>query len=312
MTNLNETSLNLLNPQTGGFIAWIVFGTINTISSILIICTIVIWKPLHSDTQFIAANLAVCDIGMSLSTIGIAIYHLHNVYFQIPEVMLYSTCFTKSVARLIFLLIIPVFHTVLSLDRFISAVFPVMYRNRSRYYFLILTCTVWLGTPCMLVSLYFANFKSDNLVPLCMSRYATDATTSLVSGNFALIMSSLSVLIYIALVAILQYQIKKSSNATGNVAEIGNQIRNKVTLSVALIALLNFLSYTGFTAVSYISGSLVSNSTALSPYWNIFYVLGGVFSFGVYIRCQTQFKDGFHYFLGKIKLKSNNTVTSMY
>lgn len=305
--NLNDVSLIMLKSQTGAFYVWIALGTVNLTAAIGIILTIATWKPLHTDTQFFIANLAVCDVGISLSTIGPAIYHLRNIYFDFPEVMLQSICFGKVVGQFMFMLLIPVFHAVLSFDRFTSAVFPYIYKKRSRYYSKIVACSVWIVSPCITASLH-SSVSNTLMVVQCLGRYAVNSGTQYTYGEISI--SSLSLFIYVLLMTVLQIQIRKSRNGNGNVAEIGKQIRNKVTKSVALTGLLNFLSYTSSLCVTLAIIKYSSTPYIIGPYFNAFYIFGGIFSFLVYFCCQKEFQNGFYNMMKKIQIKCNTTTVN--
>lgn len=304
----NETSIMLLKSQMGAFIAYIIFGSVNIIAAILIISTIAIWKPLHSHTQFFAVNLAFCEIGISLCGIGTAINHLYNIYFEIPEVMLQTTCFKQAVSQYMFMLLVPSFHVVLSFDRFISALFPFIYRKRGDFYSLVVACIVWIISPCVTASLY-SSVSYNITVVECVARLAINANASQMYVITEISLSLLSLSLSATLMIVLQIQIKKSGGTNGNITEIGKRMKNQATQCVAIIALFNFLSYTCSLLISLAVYHLSSNPESVGLYFNVLYSLGGVYSFIVYFQCQKRFREGFYYLLTKIRINSNNTVS---
>lgn len=117
---------------------------INTIAATLTLATILVWKPLKNDTQLLVGNLALSEIGLSISSIGLASYHLHNIRFGISGRMSQRECFPKAGAIALFITLNASFYFVLSIDRFLAAVCPMFYRTRNRRYVIFVTSFVWL------------------------------------------------------------------------------------------------------------------------------------------------------------------------
>lgn len=151
------------------FIVWIVFASMNMVAAVMTILTIATWKSLCTDTQFFAVYLMFCEIGLSLCSAGGAIYHLYNIYFKIPVVMLQSTCFRQIVLQYIFIFLILVFHAVLSFNHFVSAVFPLIYQKWSRYYSLIIVIIVWT-VSCSITATLYGSVSDSLMIVQCLSK----------------------------------------------------------------------------------------------------------------------------------------------
>lgn len=294
----NEASVALLNSQTGAFVLWICCGSLNGLAAIFTILCIILWKPLHTDTQFLAANLALSEIGLSLCVVGPAIYHLRNIYFGYSEVMSENACFSQVFGQYLFMLLIPVFNGVLCLERFLATVFPFYYKRRHRCYVYFITFSIWTICPWITFSLY-AGFTDNLLVVECIGRFISTAKARVLYLALEMTVSVLSFTLYILLILILRLEIKKAMTKGQSFIEISQRMRNKVTRSVALTALAHLVTYTGSIICAIIVANFTSNSSILGPYFSAFHVFGGILTLPVYLICQQNFRDAFRYMFQK-------------
>lgn len=299
-----ELSLVILQSQGVAFVCWIIVGSINLIFAILTLTVFSSWKPLHTDTQFLAGNLAVSEIGLSTSTVVLAIYHLHNLYNDIPENITKNECFIKTVWQVLFLFLQAMFHVAISCDRFFAAIFPMRYNDRNKNYKFILAAAIW-SAATVLTMLLYQDVDKNEMVLICFTRKLYgDAVAKITTGLFVTF-SLLSVTIYIICLIILKLQIAKTGMTDGNVAEIGIRMRNKVTQSLAIIAFIHFATYTSGSAGSLLMVSLDKKADYLTSYFALLMNFGGISSFGVYYSRQLQFREGIR-FLTKCRQGSGN------
>lgn len=108
-----------------------------------------------------------------------------------------------------------------------------------------------------------------------------------------LTLSMLSVGLYIVFVLTLQIQVRLFKHSSGNVAEISNRMRNKVTRSLAIAATLQFITFTSSLLSTLAITAYSSNPVAINPYFMATRALGGLTSFIVYYMYQNKFREGF-------------------
>lgn len=293
-TNLSlpELSLSILNSQMVAYALWIVIGFFNVVTSILTLVVFVMWKPLHTHTQVFAGNLAVCEICGSLSLIAPAIEHLYNYYSQINEIMPKRLCFPRIVWQLLFLNLLTHFHIMLSVDRFLAAIVPIFYKSRTRLYSTLSCITIWIISIGFTFSVYLDVSKSETML-VCLTRYiAGEIFVTIVISYFVLI-SILSVCIYLLIGIILKWQIYKAQQIDANFAEMKTRMRNRINGSLLLNAFIHFITYTSSCICSWLLSNIaITNAVIIAPYSTIMYSFGGISTFTVYYCCQQQFRSG--------------------
>lgn len=303
---LIEGSLFLLKSQRNAYISWIFVGFINIISAFFTLIIFITWKPLRTDTQFLAANLAISEIGISFSTMGPAVYHLYNEYFELHEVQSQTTCFGKIIVQYSFLLLLAAFHAVISFDRFMGAIFPLFYSQRNQYYAPIAATCIWFTSICTTISLSYG-ISNDVLVTACMGRFAITPSANFIYTYFLIALSIIPIFVYICCMMVLRIQISIADLTNESVVEISNRMKNKVTKSLAISASIHLISYLGSVLASLLVGLYSNNAAVLHPYFVTLFLDGGLSSFVVYYFCQQQFRDGLHHIIRKI-VKKNNSV----
>lgn len=296
-----DISLAVLKSNVAAYVCWLVAGSINIIFSFLTVLIIFQWKPLHSDTQFLAGNLAVSEMGISAVTISLAIRRLYNIYNKIPESMSKNECFVKTVWLYFFAFLQSMFLLVLSCDRFYATIFPMNYLNRNKYYKLILAIGVW-SVAIILTLLLYLDVVKQEMVPICFTKYLFGAILLKVSTAFSLCFSLISAIVYVVCLIVLKLQVSKTRRIGGSIAGIRIQMRNKVTQSLSLIVFLHLFIHTLSAVWSLLIAYFDTGLGNLNPYFLVLYCFGGISSFGAcYIR-QQQFREGFQ-FLFRTRLK---------
>lgn len=155
LLGLNEQSVALMKYQMTAFVLWIVLGTLNGIAGILTIVIIVVWKPLHTDTQELAAHLAFAETMGGLSIAATGCYHVFNILNDIPETTTMKSCYLKVAIQNLSNDSSAFFYLAISLDRFAAAIFPIRYKNRPRNYNTYVSIIFWIIPLMFFISSFY-------------------------------------------------------------------------------------------------------------------------------------------------------------
>lgn len=307
---LNNLSISLMSDQKAAFILWVIFGALNAVAASLTIAIIIAWKPLHTDTQILAANLAFAEMlgGISLAATGA--YHLVNIASGLPETTTAKSCYMKVGIHYFTIDVSAVFHLVLSFDRFMAAVFPLRYNNRSNNYSVTVSIVFWL-VPSLIFVCSFFDLSSETYIPVCLVRAAVGTNFYSIYIYTLFTVSTISVLLYCVTVAILKCQILNLVSKNSSVAEIKTRMRNKATKALGLGAILHFITFTASAFGSVLIANLLYHGTIYGPYLGVMYFTGGITSFVFYIICHKQFYIGLLHLFGKMNVVLKKTTNSI-
>lgn len=206
LSNLNALSLDIMQLQLPAYIVYLIIGSLDASLSALVVTISVLWKPLHTDTQILAANLAMCDIICGASIAIAAIYHLVYMILGLPETRTQFQCYLVSGIQLFAISSSVFFYMAISIDRFIASVFPLWYSNRSPIYIYVVSVVFWV-LPLILFGLSFTDSSNELLIPVCLARASIGDKFYSIYIFSVLILSVTSVLIYVLTLIILKYQL---------------------------------------------------------------------------------------------------------
>lgn len=298
----NDLSIATMKSQVGCYIAWIIFGSLNSLAAFTTIVTIALWKPLHTDTQILAANLAFTEILSGLSFTAAGCYHLMNIAYGLPETQTQKSCYLKVFMHYWSCHSSAFLYLGISIDRFMAAIYPILYKNRNKRYSIYMVLG-FLAIPSLISFFSFFDLSDKNIIPVCLARAAISDTFYNIQTYSLMTVSTASFVIYCLNLTILRLQLLLNSFTTGNVAAVRSRLHNKVTRALGFSAALHLVTVTTSSYGTIVLTSLVFRGSLYGPYLAVLLFLGGIISFTFYTICQKQFRSGLRAVLRSIEKK---------
>lgn len=297
---LNVKSIALNKDILSAFIVWAIVGIISFLTATLTLATVFVWKPLHTDTQVLAANLAMSELVGALSLAVAAFYHFIHIAFELPETTTKQSCYVKFAVHYFSIDVSGFFHFIISLDRFTGAIFPLHYNRRPKRYSTYLSIVAWT-VPLVTFIIGVVDSSGEVYIPVCLIRGAVGDTFYAVYIYSLLTISIVAVLGYCITIIVLKYQIRASATNVGNIAEIKKRLRSQVMKALAISAVTHLLTFTGAAFGGVLLANFAFLGTVQKPYLGVLFFSGGISCFVIYLICQQEFRAGFRYFCLKIK-----------
>lgn len=286
-------SLNLLKLNTAGFVSWIVVGTFNLIFALLTLIILHVWKPLHSDTHVFVRNLMAAEIGNSLSFVSPAVYHLNNINYDIPEIVIQWKCFLICVIGVISTIASGTFYVVISVDRFFGAVFPILFKTRHHLYTRIVSATVWVIIISFTVLGNMSVYTNSVIIPACFGRLALTDKFLYYENIYNITVSVGSVAIYFILILFLRIQLLLAQKyGGGNITNIKNAMNNRLTKCLAFVAVLHLITFFSSSIILTIFSNFYLKGSQYGLSFNFLYLFGGTIYFLVSFVFQKDFRNG--------------------
>lgn len=293
LSNITAQHLALLKSLTTAFWFWILFGTLNVFASICIIYISIVWKPMQRDTMLLVLEMSIMELIGGLINASTGAFHIHMSLSDQAESRSAFECWLIVSWDILTASVIVVIYFELSFDRFYAAIFPAKYKNRSKYCAYCLLVLPWLfGILIFFLSLN-AVLTNNTLTSICIPRFAVNLSFFTGYSCSMIGISVLAYVMYIVVVVLLKFQVRKVARTGGNVAEVKQRLNNKVTKSMAVSALAHLLT---FSTAS--SGTLIVTYFAplqgapYGPYFYMFYHFGSITCLPIFYFFQEKFHQG--------------------
>lgn len=298
LTYLELASIAQQNTQLSIFIVWVSLGFADAFVATFVMVTYIIWLPLKADVPALAINVAFVQILAGLSLLAQGCYHLYHVSFNMPQVTTKLKCYSVLWVRNLVMLLLAVFNTMISADRFISIVNPVYYRDRALKFIKYVPVFGWVITT-VIIGFSFFDVTNETIL-VCIVRAATGRTYFDFQQYLIVSLSALSVLLYIIALVIVQVEMKTALKNGKNVSEIRKKLKNQATIALGVNAVLRLTLLSVASLTSFIFTKL-NFGGSLGSYFGVLSYIGGISDFIIYSACRKQFRQGLRYLRAKIQ-----------
>lgn len=300
--DLNNQSIALMQYQPAAYTLWVVLGLVDAFISILTIAIIIVWKPLHTDTQVLVAHLSASEALSGISYCCTGCYHLFNIVKGYPETTTQANCYQYIFTHIFSRILSAFYYFGISIDCFFAVIFPMFYKKRSKKYAIYSSIVYWSVTIVLFTWSCFSA-SSQIYIPICIVRSALSDSYYRMYNKLLIVLYTVTVSVYCLIAVIMKYQIMILGHNHVNVTELRKRIRSKVMVILALIAVVHFVIYNGGSLVSLYLSTLPNRGTIYSPYIGSSYFVGGILSSFTYLVRQKDFYDGFIHFVKLVKVK---------
>lgn len=286
-------NLPLQHNLLWSFILWICIGFANSLASLCNTYIFLVWKPMQKDTSLLVVQMSVVELAGGIILMSIGCFHTYSAIMDVPETRKMIDCWLIVCWDMLTETFIGIVYLELSFDRFVAAIFPIAYQNRTKHYVLILSIISWSFAIAIYFCSLIAVLTSNIYVPICLLRYSLGILYFSICSYTNLILSIAAVICYLLIIIILKCQVRYIAKRGGNVGEVKKRMESKVSKALALSAVAHLLTFTtaalGVQLVTYL---LPFNGGTFGPFFNTFYHFGSLTSLPIYFLFQKAFRTG--------------------